>query len=111
MKQGTKADAKPETRSPGDRLIAGLESVVEALVSGEPLEKRLTVRIVTLDLKPREYRSDDEKAARGRPAVAPPEPASPPGGPSGRLLATKIRPDPAVAQSPGGTPPCGGPAP
>lgn len=66
MKKGTKAEAKSETRSLGERLIAGLESVVEALESGEPLEKRLTVRTVKLDLKPREYGPDDVKAVRAK---------------------------------------------
>lgn len=66
MKKVAKGGDQPGAPSLGDRLIAGLESIVEALESGEPLEKRLTVRTVKLDLKPREYTADDVKAVRAK---------------------------------------------
>lgn len=66
MKKAGKVRGGSATPSLGDRLIAGLESVVEALQSGEPLEKRLTVRTVKLDLTPREYGPDDVKAVRAK---------------------------------------------
>jgi len=60
----------PQAASLGDRLIAGLESVVEALGSGDPLEKRLTVRTLKLDLKPREYGPAEVKAVRAKLGVS-----------------------------------------
>ncbi|MDG3008374.1 helix-turn-helix domain-containing protein [Paludisphaera mucosa] len=61
-----KAPAMKTGLSLGDRLIAGLESVVEALESGEPLEKRLTIRTVKLDLDPRAYGPEEVRAVRAR---------------------------------------------
>jgi DNA-binding transcriptional regulator YiaG len=60
------AGKKSGAPSLGERLIAGLESVADALESGEPLEKRLTVRTVKLDLEPGEYGPEDVKAVRAK---------------------------------------------
>lgn len=49
-----------------DDVIAGMDSVIEALDSGEPLEKRFTVCTVKLDLTPRDYGPDDVKAVRAK---------------------------------------------
>ena len=65
-KGGTKTKAKAVPRSFGDRLATRLQSVAEALQSGEPLEKRLTVRTIALDLTPRCYGADDVKAVRAK---------------------------------------------
>jgi putative transcriptional regulator len=62
--KGEKAPPKDAKPSLADRLVAGLASVVEALESGEPIEKRLTVRTVKLDFTPRVYTPGDVKAVR-----------------------------------------------
>ncbi len=55
-----------ETRlSPlGLEMVAGLSAFCDALESGEPIEKRFTVRTVHLDLKPSSYEASDIKTVR-----------------------------------------------
>ncbi len=48
----------------GAEIAASLDEVIDALRSGEPLEKRFTVRTVSLDLEAHAYAPDDVKAAR-----------------------------------------------
>jgi len=66
-KQGAKgkgvALGKTSTPCLGDRLVSGLREIAEALQSGEPLEKRFTVRTLQLDLEPKAYGPGDVKAA------------------------------------------------
>jgi putative transcriptional regulator len=50
----------------GEEMLAGLSAFRDALDVGEPIEKRFTVRTVTLDLQPRPYGPDDLKALRNR---------------------------------------------
>ncbi len=49
-----------------EQLIGGLEALLEGVRSGEPLEKRFTVRTLKLDLEPREYGPEDVKAVRAK---------------------------------------------
>lgn len=51
----------------GQQLISGLESIIEAIRSGEPLEKRLRVRTVTLPPQAQDERPGDRKAERTEP--------------------------------------------
>ena len=48
----------------GAEMLAGLSEFCDALESGEPIEKRYTVRTVTLDLKPTDYSPDDVRRIR-----------------------------------------------
>src|SRR5713226_654092 len=48
----------------GAEMLAGLSAFCEALESGEPIEKRFTVRTVRLDLRPKAYGPDDVKHVR-----------------------------------------------
>jgi len=50
----------------GRKLIQAVRETREALESGEPLEKRFTVRTVDLDLVEKPFGSDELKAARTR---------------------------------------------
>jgi len=50
----------------GDEMIADLRGLVDALRSGEPLEKRYTVRTVRIDLEPKTYGPEEIKAVRAR---------------------------------------------
>ncbi|WP_165075546.1 helix-turn-helix domain-containing protein [Paludisphaera rhizosphaerae] len=47
-----------------DDVIAGMDSLIEALNTDEPLEKRFTVRTVKLDVDPHAYSPADVKAVR-----------------------------------------------
>ncbi len=49
----------------GAEMLAGLSAFAGALESGEPIEKRYTVRTVRLDLEPKPYGPDDVKRMRG----------------------------------------------
>lgn len=64
----SKRQAKKVERVPslGDQLVSGLEEISEALRSGEPLEKRFTVRTLKLDLEPTSYGPDEVKAVRDK---------------------------------------------
>ncbi len=48
----------------GAEMVAGLSAFRDALASGEPIEKRFTVRTVVLDLQPKLYGPDDVKKVR-----------------------------------------------
>ena len=48
----------------GAEMLAGLSAFCDALESGEPIEKRYTVRTVRLDLQSKPYRPDDVKHVR-----------------------------------------------
>lgn len=45
-------------------MVAGLSAFCDALESGEPVEKRFTVRTVSLDLHPKPYGPADVKHVR-----------------------------------------------
>lgn len=45
-------------------MIEGLNAFAEALESGEPIEKKFTVRDITLDLHPKSYTTEDVKRVR-----------------------------------------------
>lgn len=45
-------------------MVAGLSAFCDALVAGESIEKRFTVRTVTLDLHSKPYGADDVKHVR-----------------------------------------------
>ena len=60
---------KAKISKAGGKIIAGLKEIVEALESGEPLEKRLTVRHVTVP-EPGEYTARQIKALRARLGVS-----------------------------------------
>ncbi len=45
----------------GDKIVAGLTEFRDALATGQPIEKRFTVRTVELNLKSRQY---DAKSVR-----------------------------------------------
>jgi putative transcriptional regulator len=55
-------DKKPP--SLGDEMIAGMSAFCDALEAGEPIEKRFTVRTVSLDLRPKPYGPGDVKHVR-----------------------------------------------
>jgi DNA-binding transcriptional regulator YiaG len=61
--KGKKAEKGPGF---GDEMIADMRSLVDAIRSGEPLERRFTARTVELDLKPRAYGPEDVKAVRAK---------------------------------------------
>ncbi len=48
----------------GAEMVAGLSAFCDALESGEPIEKRFTVRTVSLDLRPKTYGPDDVREVR-----------------------------------------------
>lgn len=48
----------------GAEMVAGLSAFCDALESGEPIEKRFTVRTVSLDLQPKPYHAEDVKHVR-----------------------------------------------
>jgi putative transcriptional regulator len=48
----------------GAEMVAGLSAFRDALESGEPIEKRFTVRTVTLDLQAKTYDPQDVKQVR-----------------------------------------------
>lgn len=50
----------------GDEMIADMGSLVDSVRSGEPLERRFTVRTIKLDLEPRAYGPEDVKAVRAK---------------------------------------------
>jgi len=50
----------------GAEMVAGLSAFCDALESGEPIEKRFTVRTVSLDLQPRPYEAADVKHVRAK---------------------------------------------
>lgn len=50
----------------GEAMVAGLSAFCDALESGEPIEKRYTIRSVRLDLAPRPFGADDVKHVRHR---------------------------------------------
>jgi DNA-binding transcriptional regulator YiaG len=45
-------------------MVAGLSAFCDAIEAGEPIEKRFTIRTVTLDLKPKDYSADDVRHVR-----------------------------------------------
>ena len=47
-------------------MAAGMSRFCEALESGEPIEKRFTVRTITLDLHPKAYSAEDVKRVRSQ---------------------------------------------
>jgi putative transcriptional regulator len=49
----------------GAKIVAALEEAVAAMRSGEPLEKRFTVRTYHADFTPRAYGPDDVRRVRG----------------------------------------------
>ena len=55
------AAKKKRDVSLGDKIVAGLTEFRDALATGQPIEKRFTVRNVELDLKARRY---DAKSVR-----------------------------------------------
>jgi putative transcriptional regulator len=58
---------KDDQGSPlGDEMLAGLTAFRDALRSGDPIEKKFTVRTVTLDLEAKPYSAEDVKAVRAR---------------------------------------------
>ena len=48
----------------GAEMLAGLSAFCDALESGEPIEKRYTVRTVALNLQPTPYGADDVRRVR-----------------------------------------------
>ena len=48
----------------GDEMVAGISAFCDAIESGEPLEKRFTIRTVRLDLQPKPYGPEDVKRVR-----------------------------------------------
>lgn len=48
----------------GDEMVAGMSAFCDALESGEPIEKRFTIRSVSLDLHPKPYGPEDVKHVR-----------------------------------------------
>jgi putative transcriptional regulator len=50
----------------GDEMVAGMSAFCDAIESGEPLEKRFTIRTVRLQLQPKPYRPEDVKHVRAR---------------------------------------------
>lgn len=48
----------------GAEMVAGLSAFCDALEAGEPIEKRFTVRTVTLELHLKPYGADDVKHVR-----------------------------------------------
>ncbi len=48
----------------GAEMVAGLSEFCDALESGEPVEKRFTIRTVSLDLHPKPFGPQDVKHVR-----------------------------------------------
>ncbi len=61
---------KKAKKSFGREIIDGLKELHDVLASGQPLERRFTVRTVKLDLAPRRYRAKDVRATRDALAVS-----------------------------------------
>ena len=62
---GRKGAAEPTRRaSVGAEILEALEEVRDALESGEPLERRFTVRSYRFDFAPRDYNPDDVRSVR-----------------------------------------------
>jgi putative transcriptional regulator len=58
---------KAERRSSiGDEMVAGMSAFCDAIESGEPLEKRFTIRTVRLELQPKPYGPEDVKHVRAK---------------------------------------------
>jgi putative transcriptional regulator len=51
--------------SAGAKIVAAFEEAIEAMRTGESLEKRFTVRTYRVDFAPREYGPDDVRRVRG----------------------------------------------
>ncbi len=50
----------------GAEMVAGMSAFCDALEAGEPVEKRFTIRTVTLDLHSKPYGPDDVKRVRSK---------------------------------------------
>jgi putative transcriptional regulator len=48
----------------GEEMVAGLSAFCDAIESGESIEKRFTVRTITLDLQSKPYEAEDVKRVR-----------------------------------------------
>jgi putative transcriptional regulator len=67
MSKATRARSKgaPESLSPaGAKIVAAFREAIEAMQSGAPPEKRLTVRTYTRDFTPRAYGPEDVRRVR-----------------------------------------------
>jgi len=58
-------DKKNDRLSPlGAEMVAGMSAFCDSVEAGEAIEKRFTIRTVSLDLQVREYGPEDVKHAR-----------------------------------------------
>ena len=48
----------------GDEMVAGMSAFCDAIEAGEAIEKRFTIRTVSLDLEPKPYGPEDVKRVR-----------------------------------------------
>ena len=49
----------------GAKIVAAFEEAIEAMRSGEPLERHFTIRTYKVEFKPRDYGPDDVRRVRG----------------------------------------------
>jgi DNA-binding transcriptional regulator YiaG len=64
--KGTRPATRQRTEQPSvpEQILEGLREMAEFATSGEPPEKRYTVRHLTLDLEPGDYTPDKVRATR-----------------------------------------------
>jgi putative transcriptional regulator len=63
---GAKPQGAPERLSPaGAKIVAAFQEAIEAMRSGEPLEKCFTVRTYNVEFAPRAYGPEDVRRVRG----------------------------------------------
>jgi len=64
-KRASPLDPGEKLSPAGAKIVAAFEEAIEALRSGEPLERHFTVRTYRVDFTPRDYGPDDVRRVRG----------------------------------------------
>jgi len=64
-KRASPRDTAGKLSPAGAKIVAAFEEAIEALRSGEPLERHFTVRTYRVDFTPRDYGPDDVRRVRG----------------------------------------------
>ncbi|QDV39153.1 helix-turn-helix domain-containing protein [Tautonia plasticadhaerens] len=64
-RKGAGGAAGSELSPAGTKIVAAFEEAIEAMSSGEPTERRFTVRTYKVDFTPRSYGPDDVRRVRG----------------------------------------------
>jgi len=64
-KRASPRDTAGKLSPAGAKIVAAFEEAIEALRSGEPLERHFTVRTYKVEFTPRDYGPDDVRRVRG----------------------------------------------